>query len=151
MLKGHTKFSTGSEIQTIISAIPLPLDALKGKPLTVTVKWDNGAPAYFAKYDDNYGRISAIDLLECINTRLRSISAPIVLITGLTVSIAIAFNASRETAVGYLYIGFFLSFLTALVIHKTGLKKRRITINYEDNEEGRLVTENLKVAMKTLE
>ncbi len=78
-------------------------------------------------------------------------SAPIVLITGLAVSIAIAFNVSKETAIGYFLIGFFLSFLTALMIHKIGLQKRRVTINYEDNEEGRLVTKNLKVAMKALE
>ena len=147
MLKGHTQLP----IHTIISAIPITPNALKGKPLTVKVKWENGVPAYFAKYDDNYGHISALDLLECINARLRFLPAPISLITGLVISITLAFNASKETAIGYLLIGFFLSFLTALVIHKTGLKKRRITVNYEDNEEGRLVTENLKVAMKTLE
>ncbi len=47
MLKGHTQFPTGSGIQTTISAIPITPNTLKGKPLTVKVKWENGTPIYF--------------------------------------------------------------------------------------------------------
>ena len=150
MREDKNQCSLTNEPTTIIH-IPSHTDTLKGKPLTVKVKWESSEPAYFVKYNDDYSRVSSQDLLDAINARLRLPQfAWLILLFGLLTSMVVAQLVNKEVAIIYLIAGFFLTCLMTVIIFTTERKRRKITIHFEQSEESQLAFTKLAAALEKI-